>query len=222
MSRSSSRKIGFIFVIATILFSGGLAAIAEPGYTIECGTCHTVNPSYTMGSNSTGNAILGIPFTLTVNASKPSGGGGKFLLSVQSGWADNSEFNFTPIEIEDNDSEDLDSSRFSITCELTFTPENSGLLTIRAWCSTNGGSQSLDIPIDVEDPTPTTTTSTSTTTTTTTASTTPDTSTISSQPSELIIDNSTLSQIGVVVATWVTMIIVVVVISEVLIRKGRW
>jgi hypothetical protein len=104
-----------------------------------------------MSSNSTGNATVGVPFTLRINASKPSMGGSNFHLSVQNGWADNDNFNFTPAVVQDNEVGDLAPASYLITHDFTFTPVISGNHTIRAWCATVSGSQFIDIPIDVLD-----------------------------------------------------------------------
>lgn len=145
-----------IFVLIVFLAVG--SSIAEPDFTTECGYCHSINPAYTMSSNSTGNASVGIPFTLRIVAQKPSMGGmgdRNFWLSVQYGWADNNNFAFTPISIKDNAAGDLTSSNFIITSDFTFTPLSSGNNTIRAWCATEGGSQFIDIPINVKTVAPT-------------------------------------------------------------------
>jgi hypothetical protein len=138
-----------VTIFALLLFLGAISVIAEPDFTTECGGCHTVNPAYTMSSNSTGVANVGIPFTLRIVAQKPSPGGNNFYLSVQNGWADNDNFTFTPASIKDNEAGDLTLSNFIITADFTFTPKSSGNNTIRAWCAINGGSQYIDIPINV-------------------------------------------------------------------------
>jgi len=104
-----------------------------------------------MSSNSTGTAMVGVPFTLRINATKPNFGGTNFYLSLQNGWADNNNFNFTPAYIQDNSGGDLTPANFLITHDFTFTPVSSGNFTIRAWTSSSAASQFIDIPIDVLD-----------------------------------------------------------------------
>ena len=151
MNRRIRIKLGITAVFALLLFFGVISAIAEPDYISECGDCHSINSGYTMSSNSTGEANVGVPFTLRIVAQKPQPGGTDFYLSVQYGWADNDNFTFTPAYIKDNDPGDLTPSNFIITSDFTFTPKSSGNNTIRAWCAINGGSQYIDIPINVLD-----------------------------------------------------------------------
>ena len=70
MQRQSIRYLGIISILGILIFFGAYAAIAEPDYTSECGGCHTVSSSWSMSSNSTGNATVGVPFTLRINATK--------------------------------------------------------------------------------------------------------------------------------------------------------
>jgi hypothetical protein len=149
MHRQSIRYLGIISILGLFIFVGAFLVIAEPEYTAECGGCHTISSSWSMSSNSTGLAQVGVPFTLRINASKPSFGGINFYLSVQNGWADNDQFNFTPTYVLDNSAGDLTPANFLITHEFTFTPLSSGNLTIRAWTSSSSASQFIDIPIDV-------------------------------------------------------------------------
>lgn len=151
MNRTFKRKLVVVTVCTLIIFLAASTTFAEPDYTTECGDCHSVSPSYTMSSNSTGNATIGIPFTLRISAAKPSVGGVNFYLSVQAGWADNDEFTFTPFYIQDGSGEDLTLANWNVTYEFTFTPLTVGNHTIRAWCSSSAASQSIDIPIDVAD-----------------------------------------------------------------------
>ena len=104
-----------------------------------------------MSSNSTGQAHVGLPFTLRINATKPSVSGTNFYLSVQNGWADNDNFDFTPASVQDNSAGDLTPANFLITHDFTFTPVTSGNHTIRAWCASASSAQFIDIPIDVLD-----------------------------------------------------------------------
>jgi hypothetical protein len=157
MRKQYRRNLGIITVAVLFIFMGAISGIAEPDYTTECGGCHTINASWSMASNSTGMADVGVPFTLRINASKPSVSGTNFYLSVQNGWADNDQFNFTPAYIQDNSAGDLTPVNFLITHDFTFTPLSNGNLTIRAWTSSFSSSQFIDIPIlvsDVPDETP--------------------------------------------------------------------
>jgi hypothetical protein len=149
MKRRARTTLGFATVFALLLSLGAISGIAEPDYIFECGDCHTVNPSYTMSSNSTGEATVGVPFTLRIVATKPTPGGNNFYLSVQNGWADNDNFTFTPASIRDNSVGDLTLANFIITSDFTFTPKSTGNNTIRAWCAIDWGSQYIDIPINV-------------------------------------------------------------------------
>ncbi len=149
MNRRTRTILTITTAFTLLLFLGVISAIAEPDYISECGDCHSINGAYTMSSNSTGEANVGIPFTLRIVAQKPSPGGNNFYLSVQYGWADNDNFTFTPAYIKDNGAGDLTPANFIITSDFTFTPTISGMNTIRAWCSINGGSQFIDIPINV-------------------------------------------------------------------------
>jgi len=149
MNRILKRNLVFVGIIAIFLFLAVSVSYAYPEEPGECGGCHTINPSYTMVSNSTGNATLGMPFTLMINASKGSGTT-DFYLALKTGWADNDRFNFTPAVIKDNtDLEDLDDTALIISHAFTFIPETVGNWTIRAWCATKQFSKSLDIPINV-------------------------------------------------------------------------
>jgi hypothetical protein len=157
MNRTIGRRLVIIGIFALLLFLTVSSSFAEPDYTTECGDCHTISAGYTMSSNSTGNATVGVPFTLRISAQKPSVGGVNFYLSVQAGWADNDEFTFTPFYIQDGGGADLSVANFLITYDFTFTPESVGNYTIRAWCATSAASQFIDIPIlvaDVPDVTP--------------------------------------------------------------------
>jgi len=149
MKRTVKRNLVFVSVLAIILFlaaSGSYAYPEEPG---ECGGCHAITTSFTMVSNSTGNATLGMPFTLMINASKGAGTT-DFYLALKTGWADNDQFNFTPAVIKDNtDGEDLDDTALIICHTFTFIPESAGNWTIRAWAATKNWAESLDIPISV-------------------------------------------------------------------------
>ncbi len=151
MNRTIRKKLVITSVVALLMFLAVSSTYAEPDYTSECGGCHTPNPSFTMSSNSTGNATIEVPFTLRITAQKPSMGGVNFYLSVQAGWADNDEFSFTPFHVQDGSGEDLTSANWNVTYDFTFTPNSVGNYTIRAWCSTGSSSQSIDIPIDVKD-----------------------------------------------------------------------
>ncbi|MFW9806565.1 MAG: PKD domain-containing protein [Candidatus Thorarchaeota archaeon] len=149
MNRRIRTSLGLISALSFLLFIGVISVIAEPFYTTECGDCHTINSSWSMSSNSTGMAYIGIPFTLRINASKPSVGGINLYLSLQNGWADNDNFNFTPASIQDNSAGDLEPANFLISHDFTFTPLISGNHTIRAWAASSAASQFIDISIDV-------------------------------------------------------------------------
>lgn len=150
MNLTLKRNLVFVSVLALFLFLALNVSYAEPTEAAECGStgCHSITGSYTMTSNSTGNATLGVPFTLMINASKPTGGPG-FWLALKTGWADNDQFNFTPLAIQDNSAEDLNGTWLIISHAFTFIPENPGNWTIRAWCATQNWAASLDIPISV-------------------------------------------------------------------------
>ncbi|MBY8996320.1 MAG: hypothetical protein KGD60_01215 [Candidatus Thorarchaeota archaeon] len=156
MNQRTRAKLGITAAFALLLFLGATAAIAEPDFTAECGGCHSVHPAYSMTSNATGtvNAYIGIPFTLTIDSSRPAMGGGRFFFSIQSGWANNDNFTFTPTLVEDNQDGDLDSSVWTISVEVTFTPQSLGSYTIRAWCASETGSRSIDIAVDVGESVP--------------------------------------------------------------------
>jgi hypothetical protein len=150
MKRTLERDLVFVSVLAIVLLFTVSISYATPDLTAECGTegCHSITGLYTMTSNTTGNATLGVPFTLRINATKQSGGPG-FWMALKSGWADNDQFNFTPAAIQDNSAGDLNSTALIITCDFTFIPESVGNWTIRAWCATQNWAMSLDIPISV-------------------------------------------------------------------------
>lgn len=235
-------------------------------------------------------------------------------MSIESSWADNDQFSFTPTSIQDNGAGDLNSNLNQISISVDFTPLSAGTFTLRIWTAgKNDVAGNLDVtvsvtydenapfidsPTDIEceylatgnkitwspsDPNPdtysifrngtivgsggwngssvsiivdwlipgvyeytlivyniggsfasdsvmvtvilpdTTTGTSTTTTTTTTTSTSPETTTTTtSQPGVSILDGAVLSPFITVVGTWVGLILVVVVISEVLMRKGRW
>ena len=151
MNRTIKGMMIITSIVALILLLSVSSTFATPDLTAECGGCHTVNPAFIMASNSTGNATVGESFTLRITCEKPTAGGFNFWLSVQTGWADNDDFNFTPASIQDGSVEDLSSNYWNVTHDFTFIPESVGNYTIRAWCSTSGGSQFIDIPIEVLD-----------------------------------------------------------------------
>jgi len=153
MNRTLKKNLVFVSVLAISLFLIVSLSSGEPTFPGECGVgdaCHDLTGSYSMASNSTGNATIGVPFTLIINASKPTGGPG-FWLALKTGWADNDQFNFTPAAVQDNSAEDLNSTPLIISCNFTFIPESVGNWTIRAWCATQNWAMSLDIPISVAD-----------------------------------------------------------------------
>jgi len=150
MNRTMKRNLVVASVFTLIIFVAASSSFATPSSTGECGSdgCHIINDTFTISSNSTGNATLGVPFTLRINATKPTGGPG-FWLALKAGWADNDQFNFTPTAILDNSAEDLTGTLLLITYDFTFIPESVGNWTIRAWCATKNWAKSIDIQINV-------------------------------------------------------------------------
>jgi hypothetical protein len=150
MNRTMKHNLVVASVFTLIIFVAANSSFATPSYPDECGSdgCHVINDTFTMSSNSTGNATLGIPFTLRINATKLAGGPG-FWLALKADWADNDQFNFTPTAILDNSAEDLTATLLLITYDFTFIPESVGNYTIRAWCATKNWANSIDIPINV-------------------------------------------------------------------------
>ena len=157
MNDRLKRNLVFVSVLVIFLLFTVRISFATPDLTVECGTegCHDISSSIIMSSNSTGNATIGVPFTLNITAQKTSPGQPSFWLSVQVGWADNNEFNFTPTSIEDGGTGDTNPGDLQIAHGFTFTPISVGNYTIRAWAASGsampGPAQFLDISINVID-----------------------------------------------------------------------
>jgi hypothetical protein len=120
--------------------------------TKECGQCHTITGVLTLTSDAGGtiDATIGIPFTIEVYSTGYTGGDEAYGISVQSGWADNDDFSFTPDAVADQSSEDTNSNVNEITSSFEFTPLSAGSFTIRIWVAASGSySTSLDISVSV-------------------------------------------------------------------------
>ncbi|MCK5151742.1 MAG: hypothetical protein KAQ65_07875, partial [Candidatus Thorarchaeota archaeon] len=162
MSRINGKtKMKFLVVLVglTIILIGASNGLAKPGYTAECGTCHTTQ-TLVISSNATGtvNAEVGTPFTLVIDASgSTSNKDEDFAISVLGGWADNDQFSFTDTEVLDNGAGDLNAAQKEIQASVSFTPVAAGSWTLRIWCAAKGGySKSLDVSVSaiVSDSTP--------------------------------------------------------------------
>ena len=123
MSRINGKtRIKFLVVLVglTIILIGASNGLAKPGYTAECGTCHTTQ-TLVISSNATGtvNAEVGTPFTLVIDASgSTSNKDEDFAISVLGGWADNDQFSFTDTEVLDNGVGDLNAAQKEIQASL--------------------------------------------------------------------------------------------------------
>ena len=131
------------------IIAGASMIIASPGSTTECGIsgCHDTL-SLTITSNATGtvNATVGKPFVLNINAGGYTEGDQEFYVSIDSSWADNDQFSFTPISIQDNGTGDLNSNVNEISISVDFTPISVGTHTLRIWTAgKNDKAGSLDV-----------------------------------------------------------------------------
>ena len=325
--RKSIKSLALLsFIVIGLIAMGASFTTAYPSLTTECGNsgCHDTH-TLTISSNATGpvNATVGQSFKLEIDASGYSGGDQLFYVAIEPTWADNNQFTFTTVSVQDNGAGDLDATLNQISISVDFTPISAGTHTIRIWTAgKNDLAGSLDIVVDaaydanapiidnpadieyeyqdtgyqitwnatdpnpvnytiyrngtivgsggwngsiisivvdwlipgayeytltvfniggysasdsvivtVSLPTPTTTITTTTITTTTTTTTTDTTTT--SEPSETttttqvvptgsLIHPAVVGPLALVVGTWVGIIIVVILISEILLRKGKW
>ncbi|MFW9768413.1 MAG: hypothetical protein ACFFF9_07915 [Candidatus Thorarchaeota archaeon] len=176
------KRRGFLIVtlgLVALIAAGAFSVTAIPSQTNPCGNCHTATGVLVLTSNATGtvDATVGVPFVLMFNQTGYSGGDGKVAIGLRSGWADNSQFTFTEIGVEDGDPSDLNPTSDQVTVSVTLTPTAAGSWTIRAWTAGASGmvGTSLDISVSVSAASTTTTTPTTTTqpTTTPTGTTTP-------------------------------------------------
>ncbi len=155
MNEMRSLRVTRSILIITLLIlmsTSAFFAIAEEDETIQCDMCHTNTDVLSLTSNATGtvDAVLGVPFTLVVNATGYNKGDGGFTVSIYSTWSDNDQFTFTEGYTSDNEDGDLNPQMRAITAEYTFTPLSFGDFTITIW--TAGKfilSKRLDVDVSV-------------------------------------------------------------------------
>jgi len=137
-----------------LIAAGASMIIAFPSSTSECGTsgCHDTL-TLTLSSNATGtvNATVGESFILNVDAGGYTEGDQEFYVSIESGWADNSQFTINATSIQDNGAGDFNSNLNQISISLEITPLSIGTHTLRIWTAgKNDVAGSLDITVSAE------------------------------------------------------------------------
>ncbi|MFW9806564.1 MAG: hypothetical protein ACFFFK_07535 [Candidatus Thorarchaeota archaeon] len=150
--RKSFKTLILLSILSLMFIIAGASMItAFPSSTTECGTsgCHdTLN--LTITSNATGlvNATVGEPFTLNIIAEGYIEGDQEFYVKVESSWADNDQFSFTPTSVQDNGVGDLNSNLNEIAISVEFTPLSIGTYTLRIWTAgRNDVAGSLDVAV---------------------------------------------------------------------------
>jgi len=158
-----NRKARLLIILSLIstIFVAAPFAVSFTSQTNECSNCHTSSGALDLSSNATGTvqAVSGVPFVLYFDAA------GSGALSIQSGWANNSQFSFSVQLVEDNSGDDLNANADEIEASITVTPLSDGTFTIRIWSAAAGAlAISLDVSINVIQNTVTTSTTPPTTT----------------------------------------------------------
>ncbi|MFQ5832646.1 MAG: hypothetical protein ACE5H4_08095 [Candidatus Thorarchaeota archaeon] len=159
MTFNKKAQLLISLALISIIFIAAPFALSFPGQVTECSDCHTSIGPLQLSSNATGTvqAFVGVPFILFFDA--PGAG----ALSIQSGWANNSQFSFSTQLVEDNSGGDLDPNVDAIEASITITPLSEGSYTIRVWSAAAGAlAVSLDVPINASQNTGTTITTTPT------------------------------------------------------------
>lgn len=152
MKYSTKLMYLIVFSLLGLLISSASLALAYSSQTSECGGCHSTTNVLTLSSDASGtiNAVDGTPFSLEVYAGGYTGGDLSFYVVVESSWADNNQFSFTSVRVQDNSGDDLNANVDQITVSITFTPLSVGSHTIRIWTASSGDlSKSLDVGVSV-------------------------------------------------------------------------
>ncbi|MFW9919493.1 MAG: hypothetical protein ACFFED_07825 [Candidatus Thorarchaeota archaeon] len=151
--RSSTKQVIVTFLsISLLIVFASQYVISYPGQTTECDACHNTQGVLTLTSNATGTVEveLGGSFSLLLDSTGYTGGDNNYIISLQAGWEDNNQFTFTPTEVEDGGTGDLDSSTNEIQALFPFTANNAGSFTIRFWVAAAGDlATSLDVSVSV-------------------------------------------------------------------------
>ncbi|MFQ5833928.1 MAG: hypothetical protein ACE5H4_14575, partial [Candidatus Thorarchaeota archaeon] len=163
MKRAHKVRVAIIVSLVAILTAGALTALASPDQTTECNVCHATNAGVSISSNATGvvNALVDVPFVLVVDASNSFGFAGRFAVSCQSGWVDNSQFLIDAsgtsfLYVKDDQAGDTNAAQDAITATYTYTPQSAGSYTIRIYAAGRTGgtrrSNVLDVTVSVTAP----------------------------------------------------------------------
>lgn len=165
MKTKALKKVLIVTCFLALIAAGATTALGFPTSDTECGNsgCHDTQDVLTISSNATGTveATLGVPFILVVDASN-----GANTIKIVSDWANNDQFTFSSTQVEDDDTDDIDTDSGQISAEVSITPNAVGSHTIRIWVAAGGDlARSLDVTVDVEENTDTTFTPTPTPTT---------------------------------------------------------
>lgn len=159
MTKNRKARLLIILTLISTIFIAAPFAVSFPSQTNECSDCHTSSGALDLSSNATGTvqAVSGVPFVLYFDAASSG------ALSIQSSWANNSQFSFSTQLVEDNSGDDLNTNADEIEASITITPLSEGTFTIRIWAAAAGAlAISLDISINVSQNTGTTSTTTPT------------------------------------------------------------
>ncbi len=159
MTKNRKARLLIILTLISTIFIAAPFAVSFPSQTLECSDCHTSSGALDLLSNATGTvqAVSGVPFILYFDAA------GSGALSIQSGWANNSQFSFSTQLVEDNSGDDLNTNADEIEASITITPLSEGTFTIRIWSAAAGAlAISLDVSINVSQNTGTVPTTTPT------------------------------------------------------------
>jgi hypothetical protein len=146
------RRLSIIIILGLLVTMTGLASfsLARLGWTNDCGGCHNVTGVLTLTSNATGtvDAFVDTPFVLVVDSTGYTGGDNLYAISLQADWADNNDFTFTAIEVQDGGASDENPTTNEIRATLVFTPLYPGTFTIRIWAAADGLlGTSLDVTV---------------------------------------------------------------------------
>ncbi|MGY5852262.1 MAG: hypothetical protein RTU92_01690, partial [Candidatus Thorarchaeota archaeon] len=149
-------KVTFTILIGLLVVTFGFASfsLGFPGQDGECGVCHTTPDVLTLTSDAGGtiDAEVGTPFDLEVYSTGYTESDNLYAISLQAGWADNDQFSFTAIEVQDGSTEDTNPTQNEITTSFTFTPLTGGSYTIRVWVAAKDDlATSLDVPVSVSE-----------------------------------------------------------------------
>ncbi len=165
MKLKLAKKLIIVTCFLAIIVAGGTQALGFPSSNTECGDCHTNTGVLTLISNATGtvDATVGVPFSLTFN-----GANGVSDMKIVSDWADNDQFLFSIMQVEDDSTGDSDTDPGEISAVVEITPVAAGTFTIKVWVAAAGQlSASTEVSVEVQENTDTTFTTPTTPTTST-------------------------------------------------------